>query len=234
MKSTVASLIVVFTVLATSAHAAPVTLFTNQTAFETATNASTVPIPGSTYFPSSCGTPSGQTGAGATITLPFGSNQMTITNATGSGLCIFDAGAVIPDDNTVPALMIANTIVGNGEDDYAISFLEPINSIGFRLLTNRFAQETFTFTDATNNIIASLNVDAFTDPNTRQFVGFQSTIPIGSILLDTTGGAGQNEGFDLVEVGGQPAPVPEPGTITLVASGVAALVARRRRAGPAK
>ena len=67
------------------------------------------------------------------MSIPFGSNAVTITNATpGGGLCIFDAGAVIPDNNTVPAVMIGNTIVADGPDDYLFSFASPISAVGFR------------------------------------------------------------------------------------------------------
>jgi hypothetical protein len=133
--------------------------------------------------------------------MPYDAGQLTITQVEGGGLCLFDAGATIPDNNTVPAFMIGNTIVAGGPDDFLMQFSSPVNSVGFDLLTNFLAQETVTLHDAVGNVIANLDLDALTLPNSRQFVGFSSPAPIGSLLVITQGGARQNEGIDLLEVG---------------------------------
>lgn len=230
------SLVVATTFVGTfcsDAAASPVTVYSDRTVFETATAATALPLPSwSDVFTLSCGSPFGQTGAGPSVSIPFGINSVTVTDPATGGLCIFDNGAVLPAANTDPTVMIANTIVGNGEDDYLLAFSQPVWAVGFRLLTNNMASESVTLRDASNALIATVDVDALTGTNTRQFLGFLSTVPIGSVFIDTQGGAVQNEGFDFLEVG-SPTPIPEPATVMLLGAGLAAASVRRstRRLG---
>ena len=140
------------------------------------------------------------------MVIPFGLNRVTITGAQGNGLCIFDGGTMILSvsgglDNTQPNFMTANTIVGNGEDDFLLVFDNPVFAVGLTLLTNKTAREVVTFKDLLGNVIEVLNIDRFTPRNERVFLGFASQVPIKSILLDTTDGASQNEGFQAIKVG---------------------------------
>jgi len=226
-------LTVVLGLVPLSVQADPVALFPNQTAFENSTKAINVPIPdGATAFPGggTCAEPVGVAGSGSAFTIGFASNSVTIS-ASG-GVCIFNKGAVINPINTNPNVMIANTVVGDGEDDLSLKFDKPVTSIGLRLLTNDLAHEQVTFFGAGGNVIDVQNIDGLTQPNTRQFVAFRSTVPFQSILIDTAGGAVQNEGFDVLEVGTKIAN-PEPSTILLLGTGVIAFsayrYARRRR-----
>lgn len=180
--------------------------------FDRVTGAAAIPIPHSQLaFPgTNCGSGDrGPTGSGSTIVIPFGSNRLTITGAQGNGLCIFDGGTMILSlsgglGNTQPNFMTANTIVGNGEDDFLMVFDTPVYAIGLTLLTNQTAREVVTFKDQLGNIIETINIDRFTPRNERVFLGFASPIPIKSILLDTTDGATQNEGFQAIKVGETP------------------------------
>ena len=185
----------------TVVQAGPITLHTTS-----AVGATNVPIPNwSAVFGSTCGSPVGQTGSGTYLSIGFGGNALSLSGT----LCIFDEGAVIPMGNTDPALMIGNTIVANGEDDYTLVFDQPITSLGLRLLTNYAAIETVTFRDQANNVIDVWDLDPFTTPNTRHFFGFSSPTPFASVFIDTEGGATQNEGIDRLEVGGaRPSPIP--------------------------
>ena len=219
-------LTVVLSLVPLSVQAGPVTIFPNQTAFENSTAALNVPIPdAATAFPGggTCGDPG--TGIGGSFSIGFASNSVTISNPMTGALCIFNAGAVI-NNNTNPHLMIANTVVGNGEDDFSLKFDKPVSSIGLRLLTNDLAHEQVTFFGAGGNVIDVQNIDGLTQPNTRQFVSFRSTVPFQSILIDTAGGAVQNEGFDVLEVGTR-VTNPEPSTILLLGTGVIAFSASR-------
>jgi hypothetical protein len=137
------------------------------------------------------------------VVIPFGVNRVTITSAQGNGLCIFDGGTMIfsLSDNTQPNFMTANTIVGDGEDDFLFVFDNPVYAIGLTLLTNNIARETITFLGMQGNVIDVLNIDRFTPRNDRVFVGFASRIPIKSVRLDTADGAIQNEGVQAIKVG---------------------------------
>lgn len=219
----VASLLILLS--ASVCEASPITVFDDLTTFLSNTGAMTVAIPDSaTAFPGTdCGEP--DTGAGLNLTMAFGTNSVTV----GSGLCTFDAGnTIVPYGNTIPDLMIANTIVINGEDDYVLGFLSPVHGVGFRFLTNNRADELLTFYDQFGGLISTVDIDALTPTNTRVFVGFSSTVPIGSMTIDTVNGAVQNEGFDQLYVATGP-PVPEPATLLLLGSGLGVLAARYRR-----
>jgi hypothetical protein len=87
------------------------------------------------------------------------------------------------------------TLTVNGEDDFELAFLRPVSAVGLELLTNRWAQHkvTLTFTDATQEVLDDAVLG--TGPNTFTFVGIQSSKPIRSLFVDTTGGASENEGI---------------------------------------
>jgi len=193
--------------LITAPAVAQVTVFDDPVQFDLATGAMVVPIPDSqTAFPGTvCGVGDiGPTGIGAQVEILFDANTVTITNPITGSLCIFDNGTIIqPPTNTNPNVMIANTIVGNGEDDFLLEFDVPVLAVGFRFLTNFLAEEVVTLKDSSGGVISVEDVSALTPPNTRQFVGFQSTIPIQSVLIDTEDGNTQNEGIDAIKVQGQ-------------------------------
>lgn len=228
--TTLASTLLVAVMLSFSsrATAAPVTVLSNQTGFERSTDAITVPIPNAGIaFPGGtpCGEPAGVAGMGSSFSSVFGSNAVTISNPSTGALCIFNQGAVISPTNTNPNVMIGNTVVGNGEDDFLLEFTQPVDALGLRLLTNNVANEQLTFFGTAGNVIDTINIDRLTDPNTRQFVGFRSTVSFQSVHIDTAGGAVQNEGFDLLQVGSRV--VPEPSGILLLGTGIIALGAYR-------
>lgn len=197
--------------VASPAFAGPVGLYTTP-----ALGATSVPIP-------DCGSvvphPFG-------FSIPFAGNTLTIWNSCE----IFLAGTTVtPYGNTLPDFMIGNTIVRSGEDDYLLTFDEPITAFGLRLLTNTLAHEVVTFWDSADVLIEQLSIDGITAPNTRQFVGFSSSTPFTRLWINTEGGALQNEGIDLLEVGGTWA-VPDPGsTLLLLVIGFLGLRARRRQ-----
>lgn len=62
------------------------------------------------------------------VSISFASNALTVqrAGAVNGGLCIYDKGAVVPASNTNPNVMIANSILGNGEDNYRIIFATPV------------------------------------------------------------------------------------------------------------
>ncbi len=132
------------------------------------------------------------------LTTPGG--EVTVTNPTGAYICYVGPGWNTPDSNTYPKPETKPTIIDNGEDDYqvTVNLAQPALAIGFGLLTNLSATETITlfFTDGTWEAIG--DADLATDPNGFEFVGFSSKKLISSVLVDTSGGASQNEGIDSI------------------------------------
>lgn len=186
-----------------------VQVYTDPARFDLLAKAAAIPIPDSQrVFPgTSCGAqpPVGRIGSGAQIVLSFGSNSVTITNALGDVLCLFDAGSLIsnPYGNTEPSFMTANTIVANGKEVIRFVFSQPVQAVAFRLLTNNDAQEVVTFTDASGAVFATVNIDRYTPRNERVFIGFISRRSIKEILFDASIGfppPGQNEGIEAIKV----------------------------------
>ena len=194
-------------VLSSATALAQVKVVTDSAKFDRQTAAAAVPIPDSqTAFPgTSCGFGDrGPTGIGEKVEIPFDANKVTIRNTSLGvlAICIFDGGTMIlPPTNTQPNFMTANTIVGNGEDDFLIEFDVPVHAVAFRLLTNNFADEEVTLRDEFDAVIAVIDIDRLTPRNERVFVGFISRdTPIKSLVIDTVNGASQNEGFDAIKV----------------------------------
>ena len=177
---------------------AQLTKFTDETAFVDASGAVMIGIPDSdTGFPSSsCG--AADTGFGTSLTITFDSNDLTVTQEPStSGLCIFDPAFTPSLSNTNPNDSTVPLLVANGEDDYKIVFDIPVAAIGFLLLTNSSSAEIVTLKDSGGAVIDSAqDISADTPNNGRQFIGFISTVPIKTVIFDTTGGASQNEGFE--------------------------------------
>jgi hypothetical protein len=184
---------------------AQVKVETDPARFDRRTGAVGIRIPDSqTAFPgTNCGGGDrGPTGVGASVQIPFGTNRVVITQAVAgsSSLCIFDGGTMIMTLNTQPNFMTANTVVGNGEDDFLLVFDSPVQAVSLQLLTNRFATEKVTLKDAAGNVLAVVDIDRFTPRNDRVFIGFISSTPFKSLLLDTEDGDVENEGFDALKV----------------------------------
>ncbi len=200
------ALIILMTALSMAAPAiAQVKVETDAAKFDRQTAAVAVPIPDSqTAFPGTdCGIGDrGPTGTGPNVTIAFDSNSLTVEGNGGNNLCIFDGGTMIcPLTNTQPNFMTANTFVGNGEDDFLITFSTPVHAVAFRLLTNDVADEVVTLLDEFDGIIAVVDIDRLTPRNTRVFIGFISrATPIKSLVIDTVNGAVQNTGFDQIKV----------------------------------
>jgi hypothetical protein len=180
----------------TDAWAGPVRVFDSQKQFVNVTKATNVAIPNAqTAFPgTTCGLPgSGPvTGWGSNITLLFGATSVTVTHPQGGAvsLCIFDKGFTDPVPNeTVPSTMIANTILGNGSDQYLLTFARPVEAVGFDLLTSGGTKEQVTLRDVTGAIIATVDTQDLLQRHSHgQFVGFQSKrVDILSVLQQSNG-----------------------------------------------
>ncbi len=234
LRVTLNFLILGFTLAAALAQSSNVAVFQSQAAFETATGAKPLPFPSSanvlplkTVFPGlsdySCVySPPG-------IDLPVNSTvplaKIEAPKVPPDLICFIGKGWNAGTSNIDPQPE-GPTIVANGEDDFRVTFVAPVYAVGFELLTNFSAEETITlkFTDGTEESFGSLA----TAPNSRQFVGFASTKPIGSVNVDTFGGAAQNEGIAAVlsafAVAVDIKPCSDPSPVNLKSNGVVSAV----------
>lgn len=188
---------------------AEVYAFRDPVRFDRLAQAPAVPIPDSqTAFPgTNCGIGDrGPTGAGLSVHIPFGTNNVTITGGNGYPLCIFDGGTMIFSvsgdlTNTQPNFMTANTIVQDTLKDLRLVFDRPVQAVAFWFLTNNAAKEVATFKDVGGNVIDVVDIDRFTPRNDRAFVGFISRAPIKEIYLAiNVGNPGQNEGIQAIKI----------------------------------
>lgn len=169
-------------------------LYTDGFAFSAATGGTPVPIPPSSAMPSLAGPDLGCIDAATGIALPLSNPQVVVTAPSSFSLCI--AG---PDSTqgSVPS-PFTPTIMGNGEDDYLLTFDPPVLSVGLELLTNNLADHTLTVNLLSGPSVTFTDADLETSPNTFEFVGVTSPTPIVSIFLDTVDGAVQNDGISVI------------------------------------
>ncbi|MBZ4395047.1 hypothetical protein [Myxococcus sp. AS-1-15] len=175
-------------------------VFTQQVDFTAATGATLLPFPVNAFdaypdHPSGAASSCVRTPPG--VDLPWGASAPTVNvlaprASTNNWLCFVGPGWNHNNTNPLP---VKPTLIVNGEDDFELAFLRPVSAVGLELLTNHRAvhKVTLTFTDATQEVIEDAALD--TNTHTFEFVGFQSSKPIRSLFVDTTGGASENEGI---------------------------------------
>lgn len=181
-----------------AAQSGDVQIFDSRSAFELATGAGSLPFPASAkvlpqtpfagFLDYSCVMSPPGINLPVNSTAPLANVQAPANN----WICFIGPGWNGGPGNISPQPQ-SPTIVANGEDDYQVTFAAPVYAMGFELLTNSFAIEKVTlhYVNGVEQAFDNLN----TAPNMFQFVGFKSMNPIASVLIDTTGGATQNEGI---------------------------------------
>lgn len=202
-------LCVLLTVFFSVGQAFPATsVFVSQAAFNAATGAQELEFPDSadSAYPDkpfgtelkdySCiKTPPG-------ISLPFGATAakavIVAPNASANWICFIGPGWNAGAGNINPT-PVSPTIVGNGEDDFEVTFTPAVFAVGFELLTNSSAMETvkLTFADGSTDLVTPYVLRTF--PNRFEFVGFRSLKPIAKVRIETTNGAVQNEGIAAIK-----------------------------------
>lgn len=203
--------------MASPAVAATATVSQDQADFVAGTAAYKIAWPGSTEAEVNAALPIRPWGyrshscAVGMLTTPGGEVKVFNNASSTAYICYIGPDWNPPDPppgnpkNTDPQPRAA-TIVNNGEDDYRVEIVPafPVSAIGFSLLTNSQAAETVTLTysDGTTEVIPDSELG--TSPNSFEFIGFSSPKPIKKVLLNTSGGAVQNEGIEGIWLEGAP------------------------------
>ena len=116
-----------------------------------------------------------------------------------------------------------SVLTANGDEDFTMDFSMPVFAVGFDVYFNGLGAVTTRVTTL-EPLLYTLN--DLRNLNTLEYYGFVSTHPITSIRFTSTNGGSLNTGVDNIAL----APVPEPGTLLLLGSGLVGLASRRRRA----
>ncbi len=201
--------VLLFSGLATSAHAVDVQTFTDRAAFLAATGATSA----SGSLP-------------ATSCCVVSSTIGTVTFSSGAGFAIDDYSPRLP----------GNELTINGLEHLGIALDAPAYALGFEfvepefdpLVNAAFVESTFTIA------IAGVGSFAFSPPNDAgAFFGVWSSVAFSGVSITESVGGAENEFFGAVFTGTTAfaAPVPEPGNLGLLALGLPALLAMRSRRG---
>lgn len=117
-------------------------------------------------------------------------------------------------------------LTANGDENFLIQFLSPYYAVGFDIYYNGLGPATTSFYNGAT-LLSSIGY------NGSAFLGFNgfiasAAVPITSVQFVSTVGGQLNTGIDNLAVVAV-APVPEPATLTLFATGLAGLALLRRR-----
>jgi len=193
---------------ASAAYAQTATVFTTQSAFESATGATSLAIPEPASLPLQPfvfldhGCIDNNTGIGVPApAVPDGTEEVLVTAPNALGwICIVGAAWNAGPTNINPQ-PVGPTIGGHGQDDYLLVFNPPVYAVGLELITNFSAVETVTvtYTDLSTDVFVDSLLQ--TEPNMFEFVGFAASASkkVQSIFVDSTNGHTQNEGIAAIK-----------------------------------
>lgn len=200
------------------------TAFTDQSNFLAATGAHTVNL-GTTDLRSSGSLNFGE----FTVSAPHAINT---TFGGGSWNIVYDALPLTYSSPTNPATPLPGLITGNGEDDLLFQFTSPVYAISLAWVTNFTGNNSFIIRDLGGAILYDGAPGTYA-PNSLNFVGFHSSVQIGSFYMESINGGIQNQGVYQVQLGNTalevPEAVPEPGTLALFGLGLSGLAVFLRR-----
>lgn len=138
-----------------------------------------------------------------------------------------------PGHNVTPPALNSNALVINAEDDYRLIFSTPQQAVGLTYLANYAGNEEVRLyaDEASTQLITTINLESISVNDQYNFFGF--VVPDGDAFIKvmefyTTSGYAINEALDDLRFN-TTAPVPEPATILLLASGLVGLAGSRKR-----
>lgn len=168
------------------ALAAPV-LYTNRTAFLADSQAVNVPLPAETQnTPTFTLEDINITGPNSVIGVHLGQVVYPILFDKPPFTLLTPFGAPVPASGVIAA---------NGEDDYLLTFDQPVYAVGITLLTNWISNDNVTLKDDAGNVLWAGSLANLSPSEAAFFFGFISDVPIKSMFVDTEGGGIWNTGI---------------------------------------
>jgi len=119
----------------------------------------------------------------------------------------------------------SSILTANGDEDFTVDFGVGTNVLGFDTYLNSYGPATIQLFSS-SGLIDTYSLTQ--DPGEVGFFGVVASEAIVAMRWTTIGGAVINTGIDNIRQG-TVAPVPEPGTLLLLSSGLAGLVACRKK-----
>lgn len=162
----------------------------------------------------------GWDGYGTGTIFPNGSSSAGIAYNSSSGDAIVTA-VFLP---STPPNGLGNTTLGyfGSSDTMTFTFASPVSAFGIDINTFATADGAYSATTSLADIVDSV-FDPFGGGGTGQFVGFSSNLPFTSVTIAPT--AGFSYTLDTL----RDVPLPEPGSLSLLATCLAGLFAGRKR-----
>jgi hypothetical protein len=119
----------------------------------------------------------------------------------------------------------SSILTANGDENFLLQFLSPYYAVGFDVYYNGLGPATASFYNG-STLLGSISY------NGAAFLGFNgyvaSSAPVTSVQFVSTFGGRLNTGLDNISLVAV-APVPEPASMTLFATGIAGIALLRRR-----
>jgi len=120
----------------------------------------------------------------------------------------------------------SRVVTSTGNEHFSLAFDSPMSAVGFDTYTNAFAPPVVSVYDTRGNLIGQ---DVLSQsPDSLGFIGVVSTVGIGRVEWQATGGEAENTAIGNVRLAPMASAVPEPSGVALAGMGIVTVLAWKR------